>query len=186
MGETLVTYQSPVVGPDGERYEARACGAPDDAGTWQGWIEFVPLDGGVPLRSPRETTQPNRVDTLYWATGLTAVYLEGALQRALEPRRATPVAPPERSMFDEPAPPAAAARAADVTSVLDPFSVYRKGKTVLRRQLAALSSWHLVNIALEYELTDLDVETLNLLPSTELIDLIVGAVRAAAEEARAR
>ena len=84
MAETLLQYQHPVIAPDGTPYEARACGGPmGDGGMWQGWIEFVPLAGGEPVRSPRETTQPNRVDTEYWATGVSAVYLEGALSRAL-------------------------------------------------------------------------------------------------------
>jgi hypothetical protein len=65
------------------QYEARAYGAAIDDVLWEGWVEFVPIDGGPPVRSPRETTQPNRVDTEYWASGLTAVYLEGALIRAL-------------------------------------------------------------------------------------------------------
>ena len=54
-------------------------------GLWHGWLEFEPVDGcNVPaLQSPRETTQPNRTDAVYWATGLTAVYLEGALERAI-------------------------------------------------------------------------------------------------------
>ena len=38
-----------------------------------------------PSDPSRETTQPNRRDTEYWATGLTYVYLEGALHRALNP-----------------------------------------------------------------------------------------------------
>jgi hypothetical protein len=76
---------------------------------WQGWIEFEPVDGGAPIRSPRETTQPNRTDTQYWATGLTVVYLEGALCRALNPLTLRPH-PPRRPSFDEPAPPASPRR----------------------------------------------------------------------------
>ena len=68
MAETLLQFQEHVSGPDGTAYEARACGAPMAGGTWQGWIEFIPVNGGAPLRSPRETTQPNRADTVYWAT----------------------------------------------------------------------------------------------------------------------
>src|SRR5512138_646373 len=83
LGETLLQFQNTVTAPDGSEYEARACGSPMPGGMWQGWIEFVPVGGGQPIRSPRETTQPNRADTDYWATGLTAVYLEGALHRAL-------------------------------------------------------------------------------------------------------
>jgi hypothetical protein len=145
---------------------------------WQGWIEFIPVHGGEPRRSPRETTQPNRTDTVYWATGLTSVYLEGALRRAMDQPLAVPVPPPQPSVFAGPAGSTVMSPSdAAPTSILDPFSVYEKGEALLRRQLAALSAWHLVNIALEYELTDLDVQTLNRLPAAELIELIVSGVR---------
>lgn len=146
-------------------------------GTWQGWIEFVPLDGAEPVRSPRETTQPNREDTRYWATGLTPVYLEGALSRAL----AQPLPAPDFTMpppeFSGPAPSFDIPGEGAPTSILDPFSVYEKGETLLRRQLTALSAWHLVNIAVEYDLTDVNVEALNRLPAGDLIELIVRGVQ---------
>jgi hypothetical protein len=53
-------------------------------GSWKGWIEFASIDGDSHVRTPRETEQPNRGDLAYWATGLTQVYLEGALRRAIE------------------------------------------------------------------------------------------------------
>jgi hypothetical protein len=34
------------------------------------------------LRTEQETSQPSRVTIEYWASGLTPVYLEGALTRA--------------------------------------------------------------------------------------------------------
>jgi hypothetical protein len=83
MAEILVRYRLPVRNSDRLQYEARAYGAAIDQVLWEGWIEFVPIGGGRTLRTPRETTQPNRVDTAYWATGLTGVYLEGALIRAI-------------------------------------------------------------------------------------------------------
>jgi hypothetical protein len=51
-------------------------------GTWEAWLEFVSRDGGVALRTERETTQPDRAAVDYWAGGIEAIYLEGALQRA--------------------------------------------------------------------------------------------------------
>ena len=177
MAETLLQFQGHVVGPDGTVYEARACGSPMTGGTWQGWIEFIPVDGGEPVRSPRETTQPNRADTVYWATGLTPVYLEGALRRALEKPIALPVTPMQPPVFSGPAPSTVVSPDVAPSSILDPFSVYEKGEALLRHQLVALSAWHLVNIAVEYELTDIAVETLNRLPAAELIDLIVRGVR---------
>ena len=84
MAELLAEFQTPVASRNGLFYMARACGGKAADGLWHGWIQFTPVGGGVPICSPRETTQPNRVDTEYWAGGLTPVYLEGALQRALE------------------------------------------------------------------------------------------------------
>ena len=60
-------------------YQAKACGRERDDGLWEGWIEFENSESGAVLRSARETTQPNLADLKYWATGLTPVYLEGAL-----------------------------------------------------------------------------------------------------------
>jgi len=179
VAETLVSFDTPIRGRDGTMYEARACGGPmDDYGRWQGWIEFVPIDGGRPVRSPRETTQPNRIDTEYWATGLTPVYLEGALKRALDGPITVPTLPRQPSIFDGPAPHTTVAVQGPASSVLDPFSVYEKGEPLLRQQLSALAAWHLVNIALEYRLTDEPAEELNRLPAPALRELIVRGVRA--------
>jgi len=180
MAETLLVYQLPVAATDGTLYEARACGSEMEGGGWQGWLEFLPVAGGPPARSPRETTQPNRVDTEYWATGLTPVYLEGALMRALTRPPLVPMAPPQPSVFRGPAP-STAARSVEVSpsSVLNPFSVYDKGETLLRSQLGALSAWHLVNIAIEYELSEEPVERLNRLSAHSLVELIVQGTREA-------
>lgn len=179
MGETLLQFPRPIAAPDGTRYEARACGSPmPGGGTWQGWIEFIPISAGAPVRSPRETTQPNRTDTEYWATGLSDVYLEGALRRALEPRPTAAAGPPaEPSLFAAPAESVAPAPTSGTTSVLDPFSVYEKGEALLRKQLAALSAWHLVNIIVDYELSAESAATLNSHSAGVLIEIIVDGVR---------
>jgi hypothetical protein len=147
-----------------------------DSSRWQGWLEFLPEDGGPAVRSGRETTQPNRVDTEYWATGLTPVYLEGALQRALKPltRALEPDIPPPQ--FDGPA---EEELAPPVESILNPFSVYRKGEGLLRAQLGALSAWHLVNIIRAHRLSDARGAALSAMPTSALIDIIVDEVRRA-------
>ena len=71
MAEVLVDYENTIAGADGSRWAARACGRQGPGNLWEGWIEFVPLDGGSPLRGRRETTQPSRDDLVYWATGIT-------------------------------------------------------------------------------------------------------------------
>jgi hypothetical protein len=162
MAETLLHYQSPVLAPDGTEYAAQACGSPMPGGVWHGWIEFVPTAGGPPVRTARETTQPNRVDTEYWATGVSGVYLEGALCRALSAE--VTVRPAPTAVLSEPA-------------VLNPFFVYQKGEALLRRQLSVLSAWHLVNIAVTYGLTSLDRAVLHRLPAPTLVEMIVLGVR---------
>jgi len=185
MSETLLAFQQSVAAPDGSEFEARACGSPMSDGLWQGWLEFIPVGGGTPVRSPRETTQPNRGDTEYWATGLTPVYLEGALRRALaEPTRVV-TTKREPSVFPGPAQRSAPLKAG-AESVLDPFSVYEKGEALLRRQLNALSAWHLVNIISAYRLSNDPVERLNHLPAAQLIDVIVSGVRSQKSQRVAR
>ena len=179
MAEVFVVFSEAVPGPDGQTYTARACGGEMDDGRWQGWLEFDAVDGSGTYRSPRETIQPNRTDLAYWATGLTPVYLEGALVRTLRPGPVrTPAPPPLKPTFDGPLPRGEAADAPPRTdAVLNPFSVYRKGEAVLRAQLEALAAWHLVNIVEAYELSTEPSDALNAMTADELIELIVAAVR---------
>lgn len=183
MSEVLMSYERPVTDSDGTTYRARACGRQREDRQWEGWIELVPEDGSPVLRSERETTQPNHTDIEYWATGLTPVYLEGALRRALTPRQPVHEAPPERPAYEGPAPPREALAQSDGnggngTAILDPFAVRAKeGEELLRSELSALRGWHLKNIVRGHELADerrVDVEALN---AAELIDLIVVATR---------
>lgn len=175
MAEVFVEFAEPVAATDGEEYIARACGGEDERGHWQGWLEFTPTSGGATVRSGRETTQPNRADTEYWATGLSRVYLEGAIKRALNHLARVPVRAAQSPAFNEPAPNVSTAPTNN--SVLNPFSVYRKGEALLRAQLQALSEWHLVNIVTAYELSEESAAALSATPASVLIELIVSAVR---------
>ena len=104
MAETLFEYGAVIRGQDRNDYAARACGRERADGTWEGWIEFVAVGGPEVWRTPRETTQPNRTDLVYWATGVSPVYLEGALARATRPRPVVVDAPPSPPAFAGPAP----------------------------------------------------------------------------------
>jgi hypothetical protein len=105
MAEVLFQFDTPVRGADGPSYLPRACGRETEDKLWEGWIEFLPDDGSAVLGSRRETLQPNREALLYWSTGLTPVYLEGALARTLEPRRPAAAAPlPAVPAYSRPAP----------------------------------------------------------------------------------
>jgi hypothetical protein len=176
VAEVLVEYPDAVTSDRGRNYIARACGAEMADGKWHGWIEFVPLGDGEPMRSARETTQPNRQDTKYWATGLTPVYLQGALRRAeRRPLRAAAVRP-EPPYFEGPADPFVVANGT-TEAVLDPFSVYQKGEPLLRRQLSALAGWHLVNIIRKYDLSGEDSALLAARQPEALVETIIDGVR---------
>jgi hypothetical protein len=178
MAEVILEFDTALGAPDGTSYHARVCGreAYDGTSRWEGWIEFVPERGGRVLRSRRETTQPNRADLEYWATGLTPVYLEGALERAQDLPRVTVSAPIAAPAFDGPAPDFAPSDGPGASAILDPFSVYQKGESLLRNQLGAMSDWHLVIIVLAYELSEEPAAALERKSSGALVDLIVSAV----------
>ena len=83
MAELLQEYTALVTSPDGNTYSVRSYGEERDDGTWIGWLEFEPDDPEeVTLMTDQETSQPNRTAVEYWATGLEAVYFEGAFERA--------------------------------------------------------------------------------------------------------
>jgi hypothetical protein len=86
--ELLRAFTDPIREPTGNAFVARAYGH-DEAGTWYGWIAFFPSSGRAPLVTDHETTQPSLAALSYWASGLTHVYLEGALERAklADPKR---------------------------------------------------------------------------------------------------
>ena len=105
MAQIVFAFSNAIRTTDGTSYTVTACGRERSGGTWEGWLEFAPGDASPVLRSGRETSQPNLVDLRYWATGLTPVYLEGALARALKgpPKARSPVVP-KTSAYDAPAP----------------------------------------------------------------------------------
>jgi hypothetical protein len=179
MAQVVLAFSDILRTTAGTAYTVTACGRERPDGTWEGWLEFAPDDGGPVLRSGRETTQPNLGDLHYWATGLTTVYFEGALARALEgpPPPASP-AIPQSAVYDSPLP-GSTVEEPTAHPVLDPFSVYAKGEDLLRQQLHALSARHLRAILRAYRLTDPRIDmNLEVLDEENLIALILSGVRA--------
>jgi hypothetical protein len=82
VAEEFLEFENTVEDEHGLSHIAVVVGEQRDDGRWIGRIRFVPTDGSEPLETDRETTQPDRDDLAYWATGLTYFYLEGALVRA--------------------------------------------------------------------------------------------------------
>jgi hypothetical protein len=161
LAELLVEYQTVMTAPDGRRFIPSACGRP--AGhVWEGWIEFVSPDGSsAPLRTGRETVQPNRDDLMYWAQGLSHVFLEGALARAVGGTVRAPREVPTPAHFGGPAPhtpvapaPAPPAGALRPRPVLDPFETFLQGRDVLLSELGALDTARLRDIVLAYGFAD--------------------------------
>lgn len=76
--------QYPLVHYGGRIYRPRVYGEPQPDGSWGGWIVFFPLDGSPAVATDAETTQGTIESLGVWAAGLTSVYLEGALVRALQ------------------------------------------------------------------------------------------------------
>jgi hypothetical protein len=83
MSELIFEHAVRVQDEDGAVYVPRTYGEARDDGTWQGWIEFHPLElGKRVLTTGRETSQSNRVALEYWASGLEPIYFDGAFNRA--------------------------------------------------------------------------------------------------------
>jgi hypothetical protein len=79
----LHEYLDPITTTDGRVYLARACAEVRERDSWVAWFVFVPLEGGASVGTGRETTQSSLAAARYWAEGITPIYLEGALSRAL-------------------------------------------------------------------------------------------------------
>lgn len=58
-------------------------------GTWEAWLEFVPAatDSAASYATPGETHQHTRTAVERWASGITRIYAEGALGRAVLRKR---------------------------------------------------------------------------------------------------
>jgi hypothetical protein len=94
MSELIQEFTAEVRDGPGSTYTARVRGDTDTTEHWQGWLEFLPRDGGPALQTGRETTQSTREHLRYWASGLSPTYLEAALRRAQRTSSPNPPAPP--------------------------------------------------------------------------------------------
>jgi hypothetical protein len=187
--EVLVQFDEPITCRDGVDWSARACGREDGDGRWSGWLEFS-RNGDDWRATDVESVQPNRRDLEYWVTGLSRVYLQGALMRALSDdseRDAGRASETEREAVSQ-APSSgprhhavesreieSQAAARPMRAILDPFTTYAQGEGVLRSELSALSADHLRNIAAAFNLES--PETASVMRGGELIDRIVAAAR---------
>ncbi len=83
MAELIRNHHTHVRTPEGLTYLPRTVAEQTADGHWEAWLEFHPTGGSAPiLRTERETTQATRAAIEVWASGLEAVYIEGAFTRA--------------------------------------------------------------------------------------------------------
>jgi hypothetical protein len=177
MAEVFRVFEEPVSDASGS-YHARVVGRRAEDGMWEGWLEFVANAGtsAGPFISAVESRQPEREHLAYWASGLSLVYMEGALGRARSPVRLR-AAPVDIPISDRPAPRAVAARepAGSGQPILDPFEVGARSLDVLGQELGALGPARLLNIIAAYRLNPSN-EDLAAMTERQLIRLIVSAV----------
>jgi len=177
MTEVLTEYDDSIEAADASVWAARVCGRVHK-GKWEAWIEFIPLTAGhSPVRTPTETTQPDRESAVHWAAVITPTYLEGALERARE-RPTVVVAKASPPLFDTPAPAIRTATAdrPKPEAILDPFDVFAQGgEALLVDQLAALNVHHLRDIVHANEVAS--PETSAVASRGELTAHIIAAVR---------
>ena len=178
MAEVFMSFDEPVADETG-RYHARAVGRLAGDGMWEGWLEFEPLDrDDAVVVGPVESRQPEAHDLAYWATGLTPVFLEGALKRALNPLTVrTRVA--ETAASSAPAPrmhtvPVGPPRP---EAVLDPFEAGGRSLDILRQELGALNRPRLLNIIAAYSLNPAGND-LEWMSDAQLVHFIVVATEA--------
>lgn len=166
MVEVLMEYGQPIVDGQSE-YQATAVGRRADDGMWESWIEFAPRNGGRVLVSGVESRQPERTHLSYWASGLTPVYLEGALTRAKQPHERSPANHAGRRTGGR--------RNGSRDAVLDPFDVGARNLDVLRQQLTAFNRDRLLDIIEVYDLNPA-AEEIGWMSDAQLVHFVVTAV----------
>lgn len=82
MDRLLQTFELPFRDRSGDEYDVHVFGRGRERDTWQGWLVFARRRDGASYTTDIETTQPNVEAVLYWASGLTDPYLDGAFHRA--------------------------------------------------------------------------------------------------------
>jgi hypothetical protein len=179
VAEVLREFDEPIAHPSGT-YHARVVGRLAEDRMWEGWLEFVPIQpGGKSMAvSSVESRQPQREYLEYWAQGLSVVYAEGALDRALHPiavrTRITGVPLSERPT---PRPVTTPVHVVGPEPVLDPFEAGRRNLDILRQELHALDRPRLLNIITAFDLNPASKDVAPL-SDEQLVTFIVVAVEA--------
>jgi len=181
MAEILRSFDEPIRHSSGT-FAARVVGRLADDRMWEGWLEFVPIESGQSqvIVSAIESRQPERQHLAYWANGLTVVYAEGSLDRALHPI-AVRTRLAETPASSAPAPRVVTApergRLVGPEPVLDPFEIGERSLDVLAQELHALNRPRLLNVIAAFDLNPAG-EDVSWMSDDQLVTFIVVAVEA--------
>jgi hypothetical protein len=164
MPEILVDLETTVTSPSGDEYCVQVVGE-SRSGMWEAWLEFVPLGDALNvLITKTETTQPTREGVLRWSRTLTSTYVEGAFERAVQPRGG-------RTLIRR--------HVATVSDVLVPFNPFEVlpllGKGALRARLRILSRPELLAMIGNYDLNPAG-KSLTRLSDSQLVTFIITAL----------
>jgi hypothetical protein len=92
MERLLQQFETTFRDKAGDTYTGYVFARPRPRTTWEGFLIFERHRDGERFSTGTETTQPTAEAVLYWATGLTTAYFDGALNRALNPASRKPTA----------------------------------------------------------------------------------------------
>jgi len=175
MAEVLRSFDEPIRHASGT-YHARVVGRYAEDRMWEGWLEFVPIEGGARevVVSAAESRQPERVHLEYWAQGLTPVYVEGSLERALHPISVR-MRPAELPASDAPAARVVTVAPNGPRPILDPFEVGARSLDILGQELRALGRGRVLQIIAAYDLNP-NNHDLSRMNDEQLVRLAVGSV----------
>jgi hypothetical protein len=156
MSDVLRSFDEPI-GHSSGRYHARVIGKRATDGMWEGWLEFTPLDSALDVvASSVESRQATKPQLEYWALGLSVVYAEGSLDRAVRPLRV------QSRIVDAPPP------------VLNPFEVGARDLSVLAQELHALNRTRLLQIIAAFDIRTGGTDAA--MSNEQLIEAIVSCV----------
>jgi hypothetical protein len=164
MPEIIAELETTIVSSQGDEYYVQVGGEQLPSGTWEAWLEFVPLDDALDvLLTKTETTQPNREEVVGWSQTLSDVYLQGAFARAVQASGGRTVVRNYETVIT------------DVAVPFDPFEVFQLGKPELRASLHPLTRPELLAMIQKYDLNPAG-KSLTRLSDSQLVTFIATAV----------
>ena len=168
--ELVLDLEPAVIAENGLLYRVTvvARAAPD--GHWNAWLEFVSQDSQAILRTDIETHQASEADLHRWATTLSDVYLQGALDRAR-------ISPAETAVHRRVIAQATDDNVLHMVKAFEPFELFALGEHVLRRELQLLRRSTLLALIINHSLNPRALD-LARFTKPQLVAFIMAAIEA--------